>query len=259
MQDLIAITRTDIGTTTVPTVNGRDLHEFLDVQTQFKDWIVRRIEEYGFEDGKDFSSFLSESTGGRPTKDYALTVDMAKELSMVERTPRGKQARQYFIECERIAQTMRIDGAPVAALDDPKTLIAAIREESNYTVRAMLHKQLQQCCRQRRLRTPPLTEIVSEGDDLAPAHLFWKAVMRITRAGYMINHSDNPARRAYYYPEIRRLSNELGCPLPPKRELYQSLCHDRRLIGERDVYSKLTHRPVRCWVFRRHLDKPHRG
>jgi len=101
---LIRITQAPIGSTTVQTVNARDLHAFLGVETQFKDWIARRIEEYGFEDGKDFCSFLSESSGGRPRKEYAVTLDMAKELSMVERNAKGKQARQYFIECERQAR-----------------------------------------------------------------------------------------------------------------------------------------------------------
>jgi len=98
---LISVTQTFVGNTTLPTVNARDLHAFLEVKTHLKDWIARRINEYGFEDGKDFCSFLSESSGGRPSKEYALTLDMAKELSMVERNAKGKQAREYFIECER--------------------------------------------------------------------------------------------------------------------------------------------------------------
>lgn len=74
---------------------------FWEVGTPFKDWIARRIEDYGFTSDIDFSSFLSESTGGRPSKEYHLTLGMAKELSMVERNAKGKEARQYFIECEK--------------------------------------------------------------------------------------------------------------------------------------------------------------
>ena len=95
-----------IGGATVQTVNARDLHAFLEVQTLFKDWIVRRIQDFGFEEGSDFCSFLSESSGGRPAKEYALTIDMAKELSMVERNDKGKQARLHFIECERRAKAL---------------------------------------------------------------------------------------------------------------------------------------------------------
>jgi anti-repressor protein len=83
------------------TVTARDLHEFLEVKTHFKDWIARRIQDYGFEEEKDFCSFLSESLGGRPSREYHLSLDMAKELAMVERNERGRQARQYFIRCER--------------------------------------------------------------------------------------------------------------------------------------------------------------
>jgi len=104
-------------------VNARDLHSFLEVGTAFKDWIARRIEDFGFLEGQDFSSFLSESTGGRPSKDYLLSLDMAKELSMVERTDKGKQARQYFIACERQLKHQ----AALAAFNIPQSYSAALR------------------------------------------------------------------------------------------------------------------------------------
>ncbi len=65
-----------------PMVLGRDLHAALEVQTAYKDWFPRMC-EYGFTEGTDFCSFLSESTGGRPSTDHQLTIDMAKELCMV--------------------------------------------------------------------------------------------------------------------------------------------------------------------------------
>jgi len=83
-----------------PTVSGRDLHEFLEVKTAYKDWFPRMC-EYGFTAEIDFCSFLSESTGGRPAADHQLTIDMAKELSMIQRTEKGKLARQYFIQLEK--------------------------------------------------------------------------------------------------------------------------------------------------------------
>lgn len=95
--ELIKITKDDNGNSVV---SGRDLHEFLEVKTAYKDWFPRMC-EYGFTDGKDFSSILSESTGGRPRVDHAMTLDMAKEISMIQRTERGKQARQYFIDVEK--------------------------------------------------------------------------------------------------------------------------------------------------------------
>lgn len=82
-----------------PRVMGRELHEFLEVGTQYKDWFPRMC-EYGFIEGTDFCSFLSESTGGRPAQDHQLTIQMAKEICMLQRNEKGKQARQYFIQLE---------------------------------------------------------------------------------------------------------------------------------------------------------------
>ena len=82
-----------------PTISGRELHEALEVKTAYKDWFPRMC-EYGFVEGTDFSSFLSESTGGRPATDHQLTIPMAKEICMLQRNKKGKQFRQYFISIE---------------------------------------------------------------------------------------------------------------------------------------------------------------
>jgi anti-repressor protein len=87
-------------------VNARELHEWLESGQDFSDWIKGRIEQYGFIENKDFSIILGKSTGGRPSKEYIITLDMAKELSMVERTEKGKEARQYFIKCEEKLQEL---------------------------------------------------------------------------------------------------------------------------------------------------------
>lgn len=83
-----------------PVVSGRELHETLEVKTAYKDWFPRMC-EYGFYEGKDFCSFLSESTGGRPSTDHAITLDMAKQLCMIQRTDIGRKCREYFIEVEK--------------------------------------------------------------------------------------------------------------------------------------------------------------
>ena len=95
--ELIKVTKDDNGNSVV---SGRDLHDFLEVGTPYDKWFPRMC-EYGFSEEIDFSTFLSESTGGRPRTDHALTLDMAKEISMIQRTEKGKQARQYFIEVEK--------------------------------------------------------------------------------------------------------------------------------------------------------------
>lgn len=87
-----------------PTVLGRDLHDALEVKTAYKDWFPRMC-EYGFTEGKDFCSILSESTGGRPATDHQLTIPMAKEICMLQRTEKGKECRQYFIKVEEAWNT----------------------------------------------------------------------------------------------------------------------------------------------------------
>ena len=86
-----------------PTVSARELHEFLEVKTAYKDWFPRMC-EYGFEDGTDYCSFLSDRSDGlpgKPRQDAQLTIEMAKEICMIQRNDRGKQARQYFIQLEK--------------------------------------------------------------------------------------------------------------------------------------------------------------
>lgn len=84
--------------------DARTLHRFLEVSAHFRTWIARRIDEYGFQEGEDFRSFLGESSGGRRSREYHITLDMGKELAMVERNEKGRQARRYFIECEKRLQ-----------------------------------------------------------------------------------------------------------------------------------------------------------
>ena len=88
-------------------VNARELHQFLESKYQFANWIQERITKYGFIENQDYEVFkenLKNSNGGRPQIEYALSVDMAKELSMVENNEKGSLARKYFIECEKIAR-----------------------------------------------------------------------------------------------------------------------------------------------------------
>lgn len=120
-----------------PAVSARDLHDFLEVKTAYKDWVPRMC-EYGFTEGEDFCSFLSESTGGRPAQDAVLTIDMAKELCMIQRNEKGKQARQYFLQIEKdwnspekvMARALQIAGDKLKRLenkveaDAPKVLFA---------------------------------------------------------------------------------------------------------------------------------------
>lgn len=143
MNDLIKINYD----TDRPTVLGRDLHAMLEVDTEYRHWFPRMC-EYGFAEGTDFRSFLSESTGGRPASDHQLTIDMAKELCMLQRTDKGKQCRQYFLAVERqwndpaavMARALQMANKTIAALTDkveqdkPKVLFASAVETSHTSI-----------------------------------------------------------------------------------------------------------------------------
>lgn len=100
MNELITTTTATIGTENVTAVNARELWKFLGSKQEFANWIKSRIHEYGFKENDDFLTNLSKSHG-RPSKDYIITLDMAKELAMVENNDKGRQARRYFIEIEK--------------------------------------------------------------------------------------------------------------------------------------------------------------
>ena len=110
MKALIPLQRHSLAGEAVQTVNGRDLHVFLQDNRDFSTWLKSRIEQYRFVENSDFFcspiSGSKENRGGHNRLDYHLTIDMAKELAMVERSGRGKEARQYFLQCERRAQAI---------------------------------------------------------------------------------------------------------------------------------------------------------
>lgn len=126
VSQIIPIAERTVGGDAIQTVSARDLHTFLEVGKQFGNWIADRIQQYGFQQGSDFEVFTETGKnllGGRPAKEYALTLDMAKELAMVERNARGKQARQYFIECERRAKAVAtVHTDPIQVLNDPAAM-----------------------------------------------------------------------------------------------------------------------------------------
>lgn len=83
-------------------VSGRELHEFLEVDTPFRKWFPRMV-EYGFVEGADYTpDIFVHPRNKQETTDYLLKLDMAKEIAMIQRTEKGKQARQYFIQIEKL-------------------------------------------------------------------------------------------------------------------------------------------------------------
>ena len=126
MNELISLTQSTINGEFQQTVNARELHGFLGTKTKFADWIKNRIEQYDFVENQDFvlASENSEASlhGGHNRLDYFLSLDMAKELAMVERTDKGKQARQYFIECERKLRERQLKLAPTTYVEALRAL-----------------------------------------------------------------------------------------------------------------------------------------
>ena len=127
-----------------PAVSARDLHGFLEVKTAYKDWFPRMC-EYGFTEGEDFNPLKIERVQNegermvtRTVDDAVLTIDMAKELCMIQRNEKGKQARQYFLQIEKdwnspekvMARALQIAGDKLKRLENkveadvPKVLFA---------------------------------------------------------------------------------------------------------------------------------------
>ena len=100
MNELINVTLND---NHEPVVSGRQLHEVLEVKTEYKKWFSR-MTEYGFNENEDFLKVTQKcltSSTGQNTTDHVIKLDMAKEIAMIQRTERGKQVRQYFIQVEK--------------------------------------------------------------------------------------------------------------------------------------------------------------
>ncbi len=132
-----------IGSQHTQTVNAHELHGFLDVQTRYNDWIKNRIEQYGFGEGTDFLTLTENLVSGGTQKTHHVTVDMAKELAMVERNDKGREARKYFIECERRLKT---GGSKIPQIETAKHVFEAVGVAadvlrcSDSSRLAMLHK-----------------------------------------------------------------------------------------------------------------------
>lgn len=124
MNELIPIRDRRIGGAVVSSVSARDLHDFLQISKDCPTWIKAQVKRARLVEHRDFEVFhlLGENPrGGRPQKEYELTIEAAKHISMMSGSERGHDAREYFIECER-----RASSGPLATIKDPR--IAALVE-----------------------------------------------------------------------------------------------------------------------------------
>lgn len=138
------------------TVSARDLHELLNIGTKFTTWF-ERMKDYGFSEGEEFFPKMGKTSelGGRPQMDYEITVDMAKQICMIQRTPEGKACRQYLIDLEKawntpeqvMARALKIANKQIDDLknnnlmlerkieaDKPKTIFADAVSTSNTSI-----------------------------------------------------------------------------------------------------------------------------
>ncbi|WP_273789859.1 antA/AntB antirepressor family protein [Bartonella sp. ML70XJBT] len=134
MNTLIPISEQTVGQEIVQTVNARNLHAFLEAKRDFSNWIKDRIIKYNLEEGIDYILTLAK-TGERQNvvlKEYYLTLNVAKKLSMLENNKKGREARLYFIECERRAKQVATPPINLSnALENPLTIKQLLLESIN--------------------------------------------------------------------------------------------------------------------------------
>jgi anti-repressor protein len=110
-------------------VSARELHKFLEAGSDVGTWFKNQAVKAMLEENEDFTQIVGESTGGRPSIDYALNISSAKEISMLNGGEKGKQARKYFIECEKIAKDMLEINPKVPKTFRQALLLAAEQQE----------------------------------------------------------------------------------------------------------------------------------
>ena len=132
MNELIKLQSQTINGNDVETVSARELHTFVESKRQFVDWIKDRIARYGFVENQDYITFSQNNEKGRPSQEYFITLDMAKQLAMVENNEKGMRVRKYFIECEKKLkeQTAPQPVQPIGELEDKMRVWAFVIEQT---------------------------------------------------------------------------------------------------------------------------------
>ena len=154
MNSLIKIGSSKISGQQKQTINARELHQFIESKREFATWIKQRITRYGFTENEDFTidKIVKRGNSGSQTYiDYHITLDMAKELAMIENNEKGRQVRKYFIECEKQLKTQKNNDIVDRLLEKIDYLEWRIREkildEEGYRKRIkMLEKQWYDDC-----------------------------------------------------------------------------------------------------------------
>ena len=119
--------------------DARDLHGALGVRRDFSTWFKDRVDQYGFIEGEDFSPNLGKSLGGRPATNYMITLDMAKELAMIENNEIGRRIRRYFIEAEKKARELLVEQAN--QVQPIEQVVSRIKDNGKFKYLIILHEQ----------------------------------------------------------------------------------------------------------------------
>ena len=141
MTNIIKVTKSEIGNAELNSVNARDIHNYLQVNSKFADWIKRAIVKYDFKENIDYVCFLKNEKAGNNaiSREYIVTMDMAKELAMLENNPKGRETRKYFINCEKELQK----SSPYAALQEIATFQKRQLEQLQDIKDILINQQVQ--------------------------------------------------------------------------------------------------------------------
>ena len=194
------------------TLSARELHEFLEVKTSFKDWFPRMC-EYGFNESQDFNPLKNEQVrleGNRQVKrtvqDYEITLDMAKEIAMIQRSDKGKEVRQYFLELER-------------RWNSPEAVMNRALEYSRKQVKALMEEK---------------QGLIEENKELKPKALFADAV----------SASNESILIGQLAKLIRQNSYEIG-----QNRLFEWMRENEYLIKKGERYNQPTQKSMDLGLF----------
>ncbi len=154
----IEVFEAQLGNVTQRCVDARTLHSAINVGADFPTWINRKIEEFEFSENLDFSSAVGKSSGGRPATEYTISIDMAKELCMLERSEIGRATRKYFIECEsQLQEIVKISNAEESSLGNQLlAFLGKLERTSNEFSKQICVERVKRLCMKLKTPLPPI-------------------------------------------------------------------------------------------------------
>ena len=233
-------------------VSARDLHEYFESKERFSKWFARMC-EYGFEENVDFTSVQKSTVVNngavREIGDYACTIDMAKEISMLQRTDKGREARKYFIECEKHLREVA-NQSPVAFAKSLSLNRTAIKknlpsfltyknvEDITNTLVERIENEGKDGAKKRELMSALISSIKEARDRtsrLSDYCFFSDCIIQIEEKRYEKGNQASGGKAASTNRKIKKLEKE-------KQELEEKLEQVREVISEADRASMAKYR-----------------